>query len=108
MWTQDRGSRVGEVERIVPALAWLTRGGTLIVIGNDESEAIIVSNFRRKVIANVTEGGVIGDIDPGATVSGYPARSHREFLRAQGALYRLAQIVDDLEALVRRTDDTGR
>jgi len=59
--------------------------------------------------ARVTvQGGVIGDIDPGATVSGYPARSHREFLRAQGALYRLAQIVDDLEALVRRTDDTGR
>jgi UDP-3-O-[3-hydroxymyristoyl] glucosamine N-acyltransferase len=53
--------------------------------------------------ARVTvQGGVIGDIDPGATVSGYPARPHREFLRAQGALYRLAQIVDDLEALVRR------
>ncbi len=59
--------------------------------------------------ARVTvQGGVIGDIDPGATVSGYPARQHREFLRAQGALYRLAQIVDDLEALVRKTDDTGR
>jgi len=59
--------------------------------------------------ARVTvQGGVIGDIDPGATVSGYPARNHREFLRAQGALYRLAQIVDDLEALVRRTDGTGR
>jgi len=55
--------------------------------------------------ARVTvQGGVIGDIAPGATVSGYPARSHREFLRAQGALYRLAQIVDDLEALVRRKE----
>ena len=55
--------------------------------------------------ARVTvQGGVIGDIDAGATVSGYPARNHREFLRAQGALYRLAHIVDDLEALVRRTD----
>jgi UDP-3-O-[3-hydroxymyristoyl] glucosamine N-acyltransferase len=52
--------------------------------------------------ARVTvQGGVIGDIEPGATVSGYPARNHREFLRAQGALYRLAHIVDDLEALVR-------
>ncbi len=56
--------------------------------------------------ARVTvQGGVIGDIAPGATVSGYPARSHREFLRAQGALYRLAQIVDDLEALVRRKEE---
>ena len=53
--------------------------------------------------ARVTvQGGVIGDIEPGATVSGYPARNHREFLRAQGALYRLSHIVDDLEALVRR------
>jgi UDP-3-O-[3-hydroxymyristoyl] glucosamine N-acyltransferase len=58
--------------------------------------------------ARVTvQGGVIGDIDPGATVSGYPARTHREFLRAQGALYRLAHIVDDLEALVRRGDGSG-
>jgi len=56
--------------------------------------------------ARVTvQGGVIGDIAPGATVSGYPARAHREFLRAQGALYRLALIVDDLEALVRGTDE---
>ena len=59
--------------------------------------------------ARVTvQGGVIGDIDPGATVSGYPARPHREFLRAQGALYRLAQIVDDLEALVRQTHESQR
>jgi len=59
--------------------------------------------------ARVTvQGGVIGDIDAGATVSGYPARNHREFLRAQGALYRLAQIVDDLEALVRGTDGSRR
>ena len=59
--------------------------------------------------ARVTvQGGVIGDIDPGATVSGYPARSHREFLRAQGALYRLARIVDELEALVRGTDGSQR
>src|SRR6266704_83452 len=59
--------------------------------------------------ARVTvQGGVISDIDPGATVSGYPARSHREFLRAQGALYRLAKIVDDLEALVQRSRESDR
>ena len=59
--------------------------------------------------ARVTvQGGVIGDIDPGATVSGLPARPHREFLRAQGALYRLAQVVDDLEALVRARDGSRR
>jgi len=32
---------------------------------------------------------------------GYPARPHREFLRAQAALYRLSRIVDELEALVK-------
>jgi len=51
------------------------------------------------------QGGAIGDIPDGATVSGYPARPHREFLRAQAALYRLSGIVDDLEALVRRDRD---
>ena len=59
--------------------------------------------------ARVTvQGGVIGDIEPGATVSGYPARSHGEFLRAQGALYRLVRVVDELEALVRATDESQR
>jgi UDP-3-O-[3-hydroxymyristoyl] glucosamine N-acyltransferase len=51
------------------------------------------------------QGGVIGDLPDGATVSGYPARNHREYLRAQAALYRLATIVDDLEALARRDQD---
>ena len=56
-------------------------------------------------ISVTVQGGVIGDIPDGAIVSGYPARSHREYLRAQAALYRLAKIVDDLEALVRRDRD---
>jgi UDP-3-O-[3-hydroxymyristoyl] glucosamine N-acyltransferase len=43
---------------------------------------------------------VIGDVPAGATVGGYPARSHREFLRAQAAQYRLVPIIDRLEAMV--------
>jgi UDP-3-O-[3-hydroxymyristoyl] glucosamine N-acyltransferase len=55
--------------------------------------------------ARVTvQGGVIGDIEGGRTVSGYPARDHREFLRAQAALYRLPEILNDLEALLRASD----
>ncbi len=83
---------------------------TVIGAGTKIDNLVQVGHNVRMTIgrgARVTvQGGVIGDIEPGATVSGYPARSHREFLRAQGALYRLARIVDDLEALVRATDDS--
>jgi UDP-3-O-[3-hydroxymyristoyl] glucosamine N-acyltransferase len=40
-----------------------------------------------------------GRVAAGAVVSGYPARPHRAFLRAQAALYRLAPLADDLTAL---------
>lgn len=43
---------------------------------------------------------VISDVPPGATYGGFPARPHREFLRAQAALYRLAPIAAQLESLV--------
>ncbi len=46
------------------------------------------------------QSGVTGDVPPGAMVSGYPARNHKELMRAWAAMYRLADIVDDLEALV--------
>lgn len=52
------------------------------------------------------QAGVISSIAPGAAVSGYPARPHREFLRAQAALYRLADHVSALEAMAKeRTQD---
>ena len=52
------------------------------------------------------QAGVISSIPPGTAVSGYPARPHREFLRAQAALYRLAEHVSALEALAKeRTQD---
>jgi UDP-3-O-[3-hydroxymyristoyl] glucosamine N-acyltransferase len=61
------------------------------------SSHVSVGNGARVLV----QGGVIGEIAPRATVSGYPARDHREVLRAQATLYRLAEIVDELEALVR-------
>lgn len=51
------------------------------------------------------QAGVISSVPAGAAVSGYPARSHREYLRAQAALYRLVPHVAALEALLRRDDD---
>jgi UDP-3-O-[3-hydroxymyristoyl] glucosamine N-acyltransferase len=48
----------------------------------------------------LVQSGTIADVPAGATMFGYPARAHREFLRAQVAMYRLAKIVDELERLV--------
>lgn len=46
------------------------------------------------------QSGVIGDVPPGATVSGYPARNHRDVLRQVAALSRITAILDELEALI--------
>ncbi|GJG87544.1 UDP-3-O-acylglucosamine N-acyltransferase [Gemmatimonadetes bacterium T265] len=46
------------------------------------------------------QAGVFGDVPPGETWGGYPARPHRESLRAHAALFRLADLVRPLERLV--------
>jgi UDP-3-O-[3-hydroxymyristoyl] glucosamine N-acyltransferase len=48
------------------------------------------------------QGGVIGDIPAGTTVSGYPARDHREYLRAMGMVFKLPETVKRLKDLERR------
>jgi UDP-3-O-[3-hydroxymyristoyl] glucosamine N-acyltransferase len=40
------------------------------------------------------QAGIIGDVAPGETVSGYPARRHRDYLRAMGRLFKLADLAD--------------
>jgi UDP-3-O-[3-hydroxymyristoyl] glucosamine N-acyltransferase len=52
------------------------------------------------------QGGVVGDVPAGETWSGYPARPHREQLRASAALHRLAALLRPLEQLIRR--ETGQ
>ena len=51
------------------------------------------------------QGGVIGDVPSGETWSGYPARPHRETLRGQAALVRLARMVRPLERLLQGNAD---
>lgn len=46
------------------------------------------------------QAGVFGDVPAGETWSGYPARPHKEALRAQAALFKLAAMWKRVEALV--------
>jgi UDP-3-O-[3-hydroxymyristoyl] glucosamine N-acyltransferase len=49
------------------------------------------------------QAGVFGDIPAGETWSGYPARPHKEALRAHAALFRLAPLMRQLERLLTST-----
>lgn len=53
------------------------------------------------------QAGVFGDVPAGETWSGYPARPHRQALRAQAALFKLPSLLRALERLVgsRGTDE---
>ena len=53
------------------------------------------------------QAGVIGDVAPDHTVSGYPARDHRSFLRAMAHLLRLSGFIRRLERLERLSDGRG-
>jgi UDP-3-O-[3-hydroxymyristoyl] glucosamine N-acyltransferase len=46
------------------------------------------------------QAGVFGDIPAGETWSGYPARPHRESLRAHAALFKLSTMLKQLERLI--------
>lgn len=52
------------------------------------------------------QSGVIGDIAPGATVSGYPARHHRDVLRQAAAVRRLTPLVQHLERIAHHDHTT--
>jgi UDP-3-O-[3-hydroxymyristoyl] glucosamine N-acyltransferase len=50
------------------------------------------------------QAGAFGDIPAGETWSGYPARPHRESLRASAALFKLAGMMKRLERLLGESD----
>jgi UDP-3-O-[3-hydroxymyristoyl] glucosamine N-acyltransferase len=50
------------------------------------------------------QAGVFGDVPPGESWSGYPARPHRESLRASAALFKLAGMMRRLEKLLGEPD----
>jgi UDP-3-O-[3-hydroxymyristoyl] glucosamine N-acyltransferase len=49
--------------------------------------------------------GVFGDLEGGGTYSGFPARRHREHLRAQAALLRLPEMREAVAGLSRQVAD---
>lgn len=50
------------------------------------------------------QAGAFGDIPAGETWSGYPARPHREALRAQAALFKLPGLLRRIERLLERSE----
>ena len=74
-------------------------GNDVILAGHSAVGGHLTVGDRARIGA---KAGVISDVPAGADFSGFPARPHREFLRAQAALYRLAPIAHELESLVTR------
>lgn len=54
------------------------------------------------------QGGVIGNVAAGETWSGYPARPHREQMRAAAALARLAAIAMPLERMLSASSENAK
>jgi UDP-3-O-[3-hydroxymyristoyl] glucosamine N-acyltransferase len=50
-------------------------------------------------------GAVMADVPAGQTVSGHPARPHRDFLRGMATIYRLSAHVDTLEEMAKERED---
>jgi UDP-3-O-[3-hydroxymyristoyl] glucosamine N-acyltransferase len=50
------------------------------------------------------QAGVFGDVPAGETWSGYPARPHKEALRTQAALGKLAKLLRPIERLLEEVE----
>ncbi|WP_158508812.1 UDP-3-O-(3-hydroxymyristoyl)glucosamine N-acyltransferase [Gemmatirosa kalamazoonensis] len=50
------------------------------------------------------QAGVVGDVPAGATYGGYPARPHKESLRAHAATFRLAELMKRIERMLERSE----
>jgi UDP-3-O-[3-hydroxymyristoyl] glucosamine N-acyltransferase len=76
-----------------------TRIGRFVTLGG---QAGIKGHIRIGDGATIAaQAGVFGDVEAGATVSGYPARPHRDSLRAQALSLRLPELMKRLRAIER-------
>jgi UDP-3-O-[3-hydroxymyristoyl] glucosamine N-acyltransferase len=76
-----------------------TRAGRYVTFGGQAGINGHITIGEGATIA--AQAGVFGDVPAGATVSGYPARPHREALRAQAGLFRIPDMMKRLRALER-------
>jgi len=81
-------------------IAGSARVGNGVVLAGQAGVGGHVSIGDRAKIAG--QAGVFGDVPANETWSGYPARPHRQSLRASAAVLRLADIIKKLERLVER------
>ncbi len=93
--------RVGPHSIIVAqvGIAGSTTLGSGVTLGGQAGIGGHVTIGDRATVA--AQAGVFGDLDGGLTYSGYPARPHREALRAQAAAFRLPKLVERIRALER-------
>jgi UDP-3-O-[3-hydroxymyristoyl] glucosamine N-acyltransferase len=80
-------------------VAGSTRTGENVMMGG---QAGLVGHLTIGAGARIgAQAGVIGDVAPGETVSGYPARDHRTYLKAMARLMRFPEVLRRLERLER-------
>lgn len=85
----------------------LVMGGSVIAGSADIGDDVIIAghaavggHFRVGHRARIgAKSGVISEVPDDTAVSGFPARPHQQFLRAQAALFRLAPLVSRLEEI---------
>ena len=81
-------------------VAGSTRTGEGVAMGG---QAGLVGHLRIGAGARIgAQAGVIGDVAPGETVSGYPARDHRSYLKAMALLMRFPEVMRRVDRLERR------
>lgn len=87
-------------------VAGSTRTGPGVSMGG---QAGVIGHLKIGKGARIAaQAGVIGDVAPGATVSGYPARDHKHYLRAMALVMRLPELAKRLSRLERRLGRAGR
>lgn len=100
-------ARVGEDCLLVAqvGISGSTELGRHVVMGGQSG---VVGHVRLGDRTQVTaKAGVTDDTEPGSMVSGFPGRSHREWLRALGNLYKLEGLRRRLAELERRISQLG-